>query len=207
MNTPFYFNDVFDTNILSDLHGAEGPVYMAYLRYSNGGRDIAYPSQAHLAWSLGVSERTIGRAVKVLQQKRFILQVSSGKGGQSTKASEYTVKTPAQLGYFSKKNATQAPVPPAPVPTPAKQAKPRPAPAVAPAPTPATDSQQIMRHKTPQGITAVEVYNLAKKKGYSKVAAFENAKDFDEYIYLVGNLEIEIGNEKLEKFWQEVNAA
>lgn len=136
MNTPFYFNDVFDTNILSTLNSTEGRVYMAYLRYSNGGRDIAYPSQAHLAWSLGVDPKTIGRAVKVLQQKKFIVQVRSGKGGQSTKASEYTVKTPAQLGYFPKKRANQAPVPPAPVPTPTKQPRPQPAPAAAPAPVP-----------------------------------------------------------------------
>ena len=63
-NDVYYMNDLYDTKILSTLSDAEGKVYGAFLRYSNGGRDNAYPSQEKLAENMGLSRRTVGRAIK-----------------------------------------------------------------------------------------------------------------------------------------------
>lgn len=202
-DNPFYFNELFDSGILANLSPADALVYLAYVRYTNGGDDSAFPSQEKLSKNLGIAIRTIRRAIKKLSDLGYIKQVSSGKGKNSNKSNVFDVIMPSQLGFS--KSATQAPVPPATVPAPVHQTQP--APVAAPASTPTVTAPQTLIHKTPGGITALEVYDLAKKKGYSRIAAFKSAKDFDDYIYLVGNLEIEIGNEKLENFWQEVNAA
>lgn len=95
----FYMNDLFDTKILASLSDAEGKVYAAYLRYSNGGKDQCYPSQDRLAENMGLARRTVGRAIKRLKTMGYIRQISSGKGGNSTKSNVFTVKTPSQLGF------------------------------------------------------------------------------------------------------------
>lgn len=109
---PFYFNELFDTGILANLSPAYALVYLAYVRYSNGGDGDARPSQATLARNLGMNERTVRRAVVRLKRLGYIKPVSSGKGKGSTKANVFTVMMPKQLD-FPQKNATQAPVPPA----------------------------------------------------------------------------------------------
>lgn len=111
-DNPFYFNELFDTGILANLSPAYALVYLAYVRYSNGGDDKARPSQSTLARNLGMSERTVRRAVIRLKRLGYIKPVSSGKGKGSTKANVFTVMMPKQLD-FPQKNATQAPVPPA----------------------------------------------------------------------------------------------
>ncbi|WP_082506081.1 helix-turn-helix domain-containing protein [Deinococcus sp. Leaf326] len=129
----YYINEVIDSGILASISSAHGQVYTAYVRYSNGGVNNAFPSQDKLAGNLGLDVRTIRRAIKELSSLGYIKQVSSGKGKGSKTSNLFTVNMPSQLGF--PKSATQAPVPPSTTPTPVQQPKPQPAPAAAPAPT------------------------------------------------------------------------
>lgn len=93
----FYMNQFYDTNIQSTLTSAEAQVYGAYLRYSNGGKDKCFPSQDKLSENLGLSVRTIARALDTLRDKGYIILLK--RGNDRTGSSIYVVKTPFELGF------------------------------------------------------------------------------------------------------------
>lgn len=212
----YYINEVIDSGILASVSPSHGQVYIAYVRYSNGGVKDAFPSQEKLSDNLGMDVRTIRRAIKELGRLGYIKQVSSGKGKGSKKSNLFTVMMPSQLG-FPKKSATQAPVPLAPVPTSTNQPNPQPAPAAAPAqsstdpmkvnaPHSSLKTPYVIKHKTEEGVTTIEAFDLAKKKGHPRVSKIDEAQSLDEYFSIMSNLDNEVGNDLLEKFWREVQA-
>lgn len=208
----YYINEVIDSGILALVSPAHGQVYIAYVRYSNGGVNDAFPSQEKLSDNLGIDVRTIRRAIKKLDSLGYIKQVSSGKGKGSKKSNLFTVMMPSQLG-FPKKSATQAPVPPAPIQHPKLQ----PAPAAAPVQAESTPTESnshdeavkttyVMKHKTEEGITALEAFNLAKAKNHSRVANITKPEELDEYFHISGMFDIDLANDALEKFWRGLQA-
>lgn len=93
----FYMNQFYDTNIQSTLSSAEAQVYGAYLRYSNGGKDKAWPGQKKLSTNLGLSVKTISRALKTLIGKGYI--ILQKRGNDNIGNSLYIVRTPLELGF------------------------------------------------------------------------------------------------------------
>lgn len=172
-NQVFYMNDLYDTNILSTLTPAAGLVYGAYMRYSNGGRDNAYPSQAGLAERLGVNERTVRRAVKELVGKGYIQQVSSGKGSSSKHASVYTVKTPSQLGFTSPQPCSSA------APQSATPTTPLPLVIQRPTASPEVVAESLLSNE--QQARAAEICRDGNRRGNKFFLQFKTTGDFLKY--------------------------
>lgn len=169
-NEVFYMNDLFDTSILSTLTPAEGVVYAAYLRYSNGGKDSAFPSQEMLAQHLGMSRRTVGRAVSKLVEKNYIKLLSSGKGRTSKKSSVYLVNTPSQLGFTVVKptNSEVEQVPS--TPTGMKRG------------TEDTDASAASFMSESNRVTAESIYDDGRKRGNGFISQFKTFQDLIQHV-------------------------